>query len=244
MPKQYRLCGGIFTPRVGPALFTFVGVIVLFAMGFWQLERMAWKHALIAKISARMHGAPVALPPDFADPAAFDYMRVWVTGTFRHDKEIYQAARDVRYSVFGYHVLTPLETPEHQFVLVDRGYVPPEKKLPPTRAAAQATETVTVTGVARVPKGRGWLMPDNDPGHNFWLWVDLPQMAIFAGIPAFLPVTVDADATPNPGGYPLGGQTRVAFPDNHFVYAITWFCLAFALAAIFVIAHWKREENQ
>ena len=241
MPKSYRICGGVFTPRLGPGLFTLFGVMLLLAMGCWQLERRAGKHELIAKITARMHGEPVALPSECADPAALEYQRVRVTGTFRHDKEIYLAARDVKYSVFGHHVLTPLETPEHRFVLVDRGYVPSERKSPAMRAAAQTEGSVTVTGVARVPKGRGWMTPDNDVARNFWLWVDLQAMADFAGVPAFLPVMVDADATPNPGGYPVGGQTRVTFTDNHMVYAITWFFLALALGVIFVLAHWRRD---
>lgn len=241
MLRQYRICGGVFMPRLGPTLFTVGGIVFFLVLGFWQLERMAWKHDLIAKITARMQGDPVALPSDFAAPAAFEYVRVWVTGTFRHDKEMHLAARDVKYSVYGYHVLTPLETPEHQFVLIDRGYVPPERKTSDTRAAGQVVGPVTVTGVARVPKPRGWMVPDNDIVRNFWLWIDLPAMAVFAGVPAFLPVTVDADAVPNPGGYPVGGQTRVAFPDNHFVYAITWFCLALALGVIYVLAHWRRD---
>jgi len=40
------------------------------------------------------------------------------------------------------------------------------------------------------------------------------------------PYFIDADATPNPGGYPIGGLTVVAFRNTHLVYAITWFCLA------------------
>ena len=44
------------------------------------------------------------------------------------------------------------------------------------------------------------------------------------------PYFIDADATPNPGGTPLGGLTIVRFPNNHLIYALTWFALAFMLA--------------
>ncbi len=37
-----------------------------------------------------------------------------------------------------------------------------------------------------------------------------------------------------PGGWPVGGNTRVSFPDNHLQYAITWFTLALGLIAVFV----------
>ena len=46
---------------------------------------------------------------------------------------------------------------------------------------------------------------------------------------------LEADATPNPGGYPIGGQTFVDIPNNHLGYAITWFGLALTLLIIFSI---------
>ena len=36
---------------------------------------------------------------------------------------------------------------------------------------------------------------------------------------------------PNPGGFPIGGLTVVAFHNDHLVYALTWFTLALMLAA-------------
>jgi len=44
------------------------------------------------------------------------------------------------------------------------------------------------------------------------------------------PFFIDADATPNPGGLPVGGLTVISFPNNHLVYALTWFTLALMLA--------------
>ena len=42
--------------------------------------------------------------------------------------------------------------------------------------------------------------------------------------------------TSNPGGLPIGGLTVVAFPNNHLVYAITWFGLALMLCAWAIFA--------
>jgi surfeit locus 1 family protein len=50
-----------------------------------------------------------------------------------------------------------------------------------------------------------------------------------------LPFYVDADATPNPGGLPLGGQTLLDLPNDHLQYAITWYALAAALAVIYIL---------
>ena len=54
------------------------------------------------------------------------------------------------------------------------------------------------------------------------------------------PVVVEADATPNPGGWPKGGQTRVAFRNEHLQYAITWFALAAALLGVYLTYHISR----
>jgi len=241
-----RCSGGVFRPRAGFSLFVLFGTLILLGLGGWQMQRMGWKHDLIAKITERMAAEPVPLPLAPDDPAAFEYRRVTVSGTFRHAQEIFLAARDVRYSVYGTQILTPLETAEGQFILVSRGWVPNEKKAATTRAAGQPTGTVTITGIARVPHPRGWLVPDNSPDRNFWLWVDLPAMAKFAGVPGFAPLLVEADNTPNIGGFPVGGQTRVSFPDNHGVYAITWFALALALLVIGVVKAWepKRKDKE
>ncbi len=55
------------------------------------------------------------------------------------------------------------------------------------------------------------------------------------------PFFVDADATPNPGGLPVGGVTLINLPNNHFQYAVTWYGLAFALVC--VLAVWIRRDR-
>ena len=47
-----------------------------------------------------------------------------------------------------------------------------------------------------------------------------------------LPFFIDADDAPNPGGLPVGGVTRISFPNDHLQYAITWYGLATVLAVI------------
>jgi cytochrome oxidase assembly protein ShyY1 len=47
------------------------------------------------------------------------------------------------------------------------------------------------------------------------------------------------------GGWPRGGQTRLALPNNHLQYAITWFVLAFCIAVIYVFyVRSRRREGR
>ena len=51
---------------------------------------------------------------------------------------------------------------------------------------------------------------------------------------------IEADATPNPGGWPKGGQTVATFRNEHLQYAITWFGLAAVLFGVYIAYHISR----
>jgi surfeit locus 1 family protein len=69
----------------------------------------------------------------------------------------------------------------------------------------------------------------------------LPAMAKAVGVPDTAPFYIDADKTPNPGGWPQGGVTNLELPNDHLQYAITWFSLAIALVVIYVLYHRKNS---
>ena len=54
---------------------------------------------------------------------------------------------------------------------------------------------------------------------------------------------MDADATPNPGGWPIGGVTQFDLPNNHLQYAMTWYGLALALVVICIAVVIKRRRK-
>ncbi len=226
---------------LAPTLFTLFGMILLLGLGTWQLQRLHWKEGLIAAREAGMVAAPVPLPTTLAAAATLEYRHVRVTGRFRHDRTLYLHAIAAD-GAPGYHVLTPLVLGDGAVLMVDRGFVPPDRKDPATRAAADASGEATVTGILRLPPAPGWFVPDNRPDRNEWFFIDLPAMAAAAKVGTVLPFYVDADATPNPGGYPVGGQTVIDLPNNHLQYAITWYALAAALV-VFYIALVRRRRS-
>lgn len=216
--------------RLWPTLLTLIMLVGLVSLGVWQVQRLHWKEQLLADIAAHAHDSPVDVV-QLTDPQQTPYRPATASGIFHHDKELYLTAISLK-GEGGYHVLTPLELTDGRFLLVDRGWIPYDHKSPATRHEGQPAGTVTVTGLTRAPERHGF-HPTNDPAQNMWYSIDLPAMAQAAGIKAFLPFVLDADAMPNPSGYPLGGQTRMTLPNNHFVYAVTWFSLAAALIVIY-----------
>ncbi|HXG77950.1 MAG TPA: SURF1 family protein [Methyloceanibacter sp.] len=227
---------------------TLVALAVLIGLGVWQLRRLEWKEGLIAQIEARIASDPIALKEtenlahEGHDPS---YYRVRVEGRFHHAKELYLYA--LSDGKPGWHVITPLETASGKMVLVDRGFVPDDRKDPSSRREGQIAGVTTVTGIVRVPDKQGLFTPDNEPKANRWFWRDLDAMSraiVPEGTVTVAPFFLEADASPVPGGWPKGGQTRVDIPNDHLQYAITWFLLAAALLIVygaFVFGRYRRR---
>ena len=224
---------------IWPSLFTLCGVLLLLGLGGWQLQRLAWKEGLIARIEARAHGDPSPLAEVLAEwrrSGDVDYRRVQFSGRFLHDKE--RHLYWVLEGGAGWRVVTPLVTEGGAVVLVDRGFVPQALKNPAARTAGQPSGTVRVIGLARAPGAQALFTPDNDPVGNMWYWRDLDGMA--ASVLSrddrgkLVPFFVEAEKSDGAGGWPAGGVTRLTLPNKHFGYALTWFGLAAALVGVFV----------
>ncbi len=226
-----------------PTFFAGLGILLLIGLGTWQMQRLQWKNALIAGRYAAVHASPVALPDTPADAAALAFRRVSVDGRFLNDHEFHLLATAADGSA-GVHVVTPLRRADGGYILIDRGFVPADRQSPDTRKAGELTGPVTVTGVLRPAAGKSsWFVPDNKPSTNEWFTIDIPAMAASAGLAPVAPYYVEADATPNPGGYPIGGQTVIDLPNNHFQYALTWYALAIGLAVIYILFMRQRRAG-
>jgi len=212
---------------------------ILIALGVWQLDRLQWKLGLIAQVNANLHAAPIS--PDEAltmGPAA-QYHRVALDGRFDNAKEAYVFGTEGGAPV--YHVIVPFALRDGRVFLVDRGVVPKDKLDPATRPAGLIESDTHVVGVWRTPEPPGWFTPLPDTAHRVWFAHDLAGIAKADGIAKLAaPVVIEADATPNAGGWPMGGQTVVTFRNEHLQYAITWFGLAAVLFGIFVAYHVSR----
>ena len=174
-----------------------------------------------------------------------EYRHVRVRGRFLHDREQYLYAPTPAGP--GWHVYTPLQTTSGQMVWINRGLVPDARKAPATRPGGQVSGEVEVRGLVRYPMLKGLFTPANDPSRNLWYWPDIPAMTAAAfedalqkapgRPPAAMawPVVIEADARPEaPGGLPRGGVTRLALPNRHLEYALTWYGLALTLIGVYL----------
>jgi surfeit locus 1 family protein len=235
-----------------PALLAAIGFAILLALGFWQLERRAWKDELIGRVETRTRASaqPIPAEPEWpkVNAARDEYRVVTASGTLRHEREVLVHALlsepRGKFSGPGYWVLTPLVLDSGAIVIVNRGFVPADRRNPATRREGQPTGPVTVTGLLRMPEAPTWFTPDNDPARGEWFVREPQTIARAFGLTRVAPFTIDADASPNLGGLPAGGETRLNFPNNHLGYAFTWFGLAAALAGVFGVFAWQRLRGR
>jgi surfeit locus 1 family protein len=194
-----------------PALLVFA---VLIALGTWQIERKAWKEALIASLTERLAAPLRALPParDWAklDRAGDEYRRVKFTASFDNAREalVFAAASAFRPDVtsLGYWVFTPARLADGSVVVVNSE----ASRDPKSRPQGQIAETVEITGTLRWPDERHWFTPADDASHNLWFTRDPAGIAAAKGLDtktgAAAPFYVEQEAPTPPGGLlePIG----------------------------------------
>jgi len=233
---------------LAPGLATLVALMLLVGLGLWQLERLAWKTDLIARIDARAHGAPGGIVPESGwsawDAQADEFRKVRLTGLFEHDKEALVhglfAGEGTGTPILGFFVFTPLRLPDGARVLVNRGFIPADLRDPAARPQSPPGGEATITGLVRAPEPRTLFTPADVPAERRFFVKDPAIIATAEALDRTAPFYVEADATPNPGGWPKGSGTRLEIPNNHLQYALTWFALALTLVGVFAAFARKR----
>ena len=241
-----------------PTIAAAVALAVLLNLGFWQLDRLAWKERLIEKVAADVVTPPVAAP----GPAAWadlssedDYRHVAVTGRFLEGAVFYYTALTGPAGPVGgpgVMVYAPFETDDGWVVLVNRGFLP--QGLDAARRAAAVAPPEgdwRLTGLLRLSEKPNWTTPETDPDDRIWFARDTDAMAGVLGVASanLAPYSIDLDAefTP-PSGLPQAGETVVRFKNDHLGYALTWFGLAATLIGVYLTYAasilWPRKKHE
>lgn len=228
-----------------PSFLALPILAVLLGLGSWQLHRLSWKEGVLAELSAAASRPPV--------PAASDtppFTRITATGRFRPGAEAIYGL-EVRGITLGGSLIAVLDRADGQPpLLVERGWVPLEGG-----QITRPTGEVTVSGYARPSERHAFLAARDDAAAKRYYTFAVRDMATALGAPYALeyaltvvePRAVPAaptglGSTPAPWHGPLP-DPAAAFPqpnNPHLGYAITWFGLAAAWVAIFLL--WSRKR--
>ncbi len=226
-----------FQATWGATLSTMLMLLILVAMGSWQVERLEWKTNFLAEISAQMEKPPVPLPEKMDVLSDWQYRRVTLAGRFLHDKGFLLKPRTLD-GVNGYHMVVPFERASGGIVFVNRGWISEALM----DKAGYPAGLLQIEGVVQIPRKTRWT-PENRPDKKDWYWADIPAMAQSAGLGAVAPVIVNV-ADRQPGVWPAGGKVQLDIPNDHRQYAIFWYTMALVLLVIYVLRALVKVEEK
>lgn len=232
-----------------PRVIVFIVISVLLAslfvrLGFWQLDRLAWRRALNAEVAAHLGQPPVPVESLPRDSAAMRYRRVQLRGVFDYANEVVITQR-IRGGSPGVNLLTPLRVAGRDTAyLINRGWV----YSPDGKAIDQAR----------------WREPDTADVIAFALPASTADTAAAGLTSPKLMRTLDFDAVQKGMPYPLArihlvqlGDTspKVNVPPRlippppsegaHKSYAFQWFSFAtIALIGAGIFAYTDRNRHQ
>lgn len=229
------------------------------ALGTWQVQRRAWKLALIERVDQRVHASPVAFPPESQwqsiNAADHEYLPVVLRGTFDDGKTVFTQA--VTELGAGFWMITALRQDDGTHVLVNRGFVPAEQQArwkEWQKAAALPKPgnpgIAKVQGLVRMSEPHGGFLRSNDPAGGRWYSRDVAAIAGALQLDRTAPVFIDAGLPEQRPGqalapadtWPRPGMTIIRFHNSHLVYALTWYGLALMVAgAGWYVARYERR---
>lgn len=221
-------------------IITLALAMLFVRLGFWQLDRAAYKEAIRLKFESRLNG-DYELFKAGDSLADIEYRNLILEGNFDVERSIL-IDNKVFQGQAGYEVLTPfMLSGSNQIVLVNRGWV----SLGPSRDVLPVIDKPKVTkrvkGIASAPDTGGFRMGEVLLGDNW------PQVAPFIDIAAMqtafsgelLPIVLWL-APEQPGHYQRNWNPVWADPEKSRAYALQWFIFAAIVVGLYLILNLRK----
>jgi surfeit locus 1 family protein len=233
-----------FSPSPGLTVLMLVLCVVFIALGRWQWRRGHLHAAEHARFERGAHqvlalgSRPLAQMPDD--------QRVSLTGTYDTAHQFLIDNMSYR-DLDGYQVLTPLERPGGQVVLINRGWVPflgTRANLPDI--SIKAAGQVTVTGrvghlpAAGLTSGRA-PPPVGGPWPRVTSFPTIAQLSAALGHP-LAPRVILLDPQ-DPAGYVRDWRPPGIPAMQNFAYAFEWWCFAVAAVVIWIVLSAQKPKE-
>lgn len=218
-------------------LFVAFFLPVLVYLAFWQVSRADEKQQLLKTYDQRKIDAPITLS-ELSKSADQLYVRVKVTGEYDNRSPLLLDNR-VRRGRPGYEVISPFQTTEGQWLLVNRGWVEASLDRSVLPEITEFTEQVVLTGYLYQSPGKQIML-----GEDNW--------AVGAGSKVIQNAAPDKVSeklgnifydyhlrlrADSPSAYETGWIIVNVQPGKHTGYAVQWGALALALIILSIFAN-------
>lgn len=224
-----------------PSLFTFVMVLSLLSLGAWQISRMNWKSDLLHKVQENISLPPVSIQNVLNDmrPHNWEFRKVKLKGKFLHNLEVNLIPKALNGQP-GYHLITPFQLEDGSIVIINRGWVPLTESY---ETIDRPDEIIEIMGTINGFQRKGLFVPKNNFDKKEVFYLDAKDFVEYTNLITILPFYVVQEPVVNEiKHFPQEVGVSLNIPNNHLVYAITWFTLA--LAAFIIYAIFVFQWNQ
>jgi len=214
-----------------PLAIGLLGGAILISLGVWQMQRLAWKEAVLAEISARISDSAVPLPAT-PDPEADRYMPVTAQGRFTGEHADVLVSR--KQIGAGVRVIEVFETDDGRRVLVDRGFLRDDDRGNPRESGPAQVE-----GNLHWPDEIDDFTPPPDATTGLWFARDVAALAdALQTEPTFIVARRPTGGAIEPMPVDTSG-----IPNDHMNYAITWFSLAAVWLGMTAYLLWRIRQR-
>ncbi|MCR9130000.1 MAG: SURF1 family protein [Alphaproteobacteria bacterium] len=224
-----------FRPYPILTLLTLPALAFLIWLGSWQLDRRAWKAELIAAFEASAEAPPVGLEETLCAGSPATGQRVDMNTVFPSDDavKVYGTGPE---GAPGWRIFAPVLVPacdDAPLILAETAFEPLETAM---RGGDGRTAERSVVQSLRfeTPAPRGPFTPADSPGQSEFYAFDAGAMAVSLGFDAG-DVNADWWLAADDGSLPA--YLTQTPPERHVGYAVTWFLMAAALIAVYLLFH-------
>ncbi|MBX2854242.1 MAG: SURF1 family protein [Rhodobacteraceae bacterium] len=207
------------------------GVAALIVLGTWQLQRLEWKTALLVELEDNAERDALFVEGDETAEAQ-NYRPAHADGSYAQNEPPVRFLTSMKPFGAGHRVIHAFDLRRGGRILVDRGYVRQGDPMPPPPQGL-----VGLKGTLHWPNEIGYFTPKPNQPERLWFARDVPTMA------------KELDAKPvmlvlgiNEVRSPIAIPVEMGVPNNHLVYAITWYSLALVWFIMTVVLAVRRPD--
>ena len=216
------------------------GVFLFLALGGWQLQRLVWKQGLIQDLAERS-GLPAISLTDFELNKQGEFTHIALQGNFLPD-DFFLLNRSIS-GKSGLNWLKIFADESGKNILVNRGWLPFDLK----DVKKPSSDSITaLNAIVRIARGQARFVPDNVPAENIWFFIDLPAFSALTGVTLQTDYYLLAGENNQGLNYPIAYDWEFNIPNDHFQYALTWFCFALITLVMGIIyqRHHIRQHSE
>lgn len=239
-----RIGAFYFRPRMLPTSVLVLLIPLFLWLGFWQLERAAYKRGLASELKLRAQQPEILLTGREQHENIENYRKVKVRGQFEPGKQIFLEGRKHQ-NRNGFQVITPLKQEGAELrVLVNRGWVPTAADGMSLPRVQTPTGPVEISGRASIPEPPALSLGADSPSLQWparWPYLTVERFA--GGVDYPVEPFVILQSSDDDHGFVRQWPLPRPSDGMHIGYAVQWFAFALIALIVYLVLSCSRDRS-